>query len=267
MKSLTLNNGIKIDCIGYGTYLIDNDNAYECVLNAFKLGYRHIDSAQDYGNEEAIGKAIRDAGIKRSEIFLTTKVAAHLKTYEDAKRSIQESLNRLNINYIDLLLIHCPTPWEDFENRTKTYFKENLEVWKAMVEFYKAGKVKAIGVSNFNIDDIKNINDNSSVKVMVNQISVSIGNYPKNIIDYCKDNNIVVEAYCPNIHGRAFKNDFIIDMAKKCNTNVATLCIAYTLQLGLVSLPKSTSISHMEENIKALDFVISEEDMKILNNR
>ena len=264
MKNLTMNNGIKIPEVGYGTWLVYNNIAYECVSNALKCGYRHIDSAQDYGNEVEVGRAIRESGIPRNEIFLTTKVASHHKSYEDAKKSIEESLQKLNVEYIDLLLIHCPCPWSEYDTRNKDYYKENLEVWKAMSEFYERGLVKSIGVSNFTIDDVKNINDNAKIKVMVNQIPVFIGCTDKRLIDYCLDNEIVVEAYSPIAHGRSLDNPIIKKMSEKYHTTIPLLCIAYTLQLGLISLPKACKKEHMEENFSPINFVISDEDMKLL---
>lgn len=260
---MKLNNGLTIPDLGYGTWLIANENAFECVTNAIKCGYRHIDSAQDYGNEVEVGRAIRECGLPRNEIFLTTKVASHQKSYEDAKRSIEISLEKLNIDYIDLLLIHCPCPWPEYNTRNKDYFKENLEVWRAMEEFVQAGKVKSIGISNFNIEDTKNILDHCTIKPVVNQIPLWIGNTNVALIKYCKDNGVEIEAYSPIAHGRAVENPIIQDFANKYNVSVANLCIKYTLQLGTISLPKASSYNHMKENM-FVDFTISDGDMKRL---
>lgn len=265
IKDVVLNNGVKIPEIGYGTWLIDNNDAFECVSNAFKCGYRHIDSAQDYGNEVEVGRAIRESGLAREEIFLTTKVASRHKSYEAAKKSIEESLQKLGVGYIDLLLIHCPTPWDEYRGRSKTYFKENIEVYRAMEEFYKSGKVKALGISNFNIDDTKNILDNSTIKVSVNQIPLYVGNVDEPLIEYCNKENIVVEAYSPIAHGRALDNPLIKQMAEKYNVSIASLCIKFTLQLGTVSLPKASKLEHMKDNLN-VDFSINEEDMEKLKH-
>lgn len=259
MKDFVLNNGVKIPEVGYGTWLIKNDDAYECVRNAIEAGYTHIDSAQAYGNEENVGKAIRECGLPREKIFLTTKVQAEIKNYEKAKKSIEKSLETLGLDYIDLILIHCPQPWMLFRGKRR-FFKENKEVWRALEEAYEEGKVKSIGVSNFLVDDLENILEDCKVKPMVNQILCHIGNTPMDVIKFCQENDIVVESYSPIAHGAALKNPAIVKMAEKYGVSVAQLCIKYTLQLDTVSLPKASSKEHIVDNLK-LDFEISEEDM------
>ena len=259
MKNLKLSNGNLIPELGYGTWLIKNEDACRCVTMALDAGYRHIDSAQAYGNEEGVGKAIRESKIAREDIYLTTKVQAEYKSYKKAKKSIDESLKRLGLDYIDLILIHCPQPWALFRSKRR-YFKQNIEVWKALEEAYKEGKVKAIGVSNFLVDDLENIINNCEIKPMVNQVLCHIGNTPMDVIKFCQENDIVIESYSPIAHGAALKNKTIIKMAEKYKVSVAQLCIKYTLQLDTVSLPKASSKEHIEDNMK-LDFEISEEDM------
>ena len=261
-KYLVLSNGNKIPTLAYGTWLIKNEIAAECVKNAIEAGYRHIDTAQAYRNEEGVGEGIRLSGIKREDIYVTTKVAAEIKSYDEAKASIDESLRKLGLDYVDLILIHCPQPWQEFRG-PKNYFEENIQVWKAMEEAYLAGKVKAIGVSNFLPEDIKNITDNCSIKPMANQIPCHIGYQQMRTMKYCEENGIVVEAYSPIAHGRALNNEAIIEMANKYNVSVAQLCIRYTLQLNTISIPKATSKEHIIENTK-LDFEISKEDMEAL---
>ena len=257
-----LPNGNKMPALAYGTWLIKNEIAAECVKNAIEVGYRHIDTAQAYGNEEGVGEGIRLSGIKREDLFVTTKVKADYKSYKRAKKSIDESLERLGLDYVDLILIHCPQPWILFRG-PKKFYKENREVWRALEEAYEEGKVKAIGVSNFNGKDLQNIIDNCKIKPMVNQILLHIGKTPTEIVDYCKANDIIVEAYSPIAHGRALDDEVIGAMAKKYNVSIAQLCIKYTLQLDTVSIPKATSREHIEEDFK-LDFEISEEDMNVL---
>lgn len=259
-KEFVLSNGKKMPALGYGTWLIKNENAKQCVLTALEAGYRHIDSAQAYGNEVGVGEGIRASGLPREEIFLTTKVMAEIKSYKKAKKSIEESLKKLNVDYIDLLLIHCPQPWILYGNKLLRYFKENIQVWKALEEAYEEGKVKAIGVSNFGVDDLQNIMNNCKIKPMVNQILCHIGNTPSDVIKFCQENDIVVEAYSPIAHGRALKNKEIQQMADKYHVSIPQLCIKYTLQLDTVSLPKASSKEHIEDNMK-LDFEISQEDM------
>ena len=259
---MRLSNGVEIPSLGYGTWLIDNKKAVTSTKIALECGYIHIDSAQAYGNEEGVGKAIRESGIGRNKLFVTTKVKAELKDYKKAKKSIDESLEKLNIGYIDLILIHCPQPWMLFRGKRR-FFKENIEVWKALEEAYKEGKVKAIGVSNFLIDDLENIMNNCEIKPMVNQVLCHIGNTPIDVIKFCQQNDIVVEAYSPIAHGAALKDEKIKEIAEKYKVSIPQLCIKYTLQLGTVSLPKASSKEHIEDNMK-LDFTISDEDMEAL---
>lgn len=262
MSNFLLKNGIEIPALGYGTWLIPDDIAAKCVINAVNAGYTHIDTAQAYGNEAGVGEGIRKCGKNRDELFVTTKVAAELKSYDAAKASIYESLEKLGLDYIDLVIIHCPQPWAEFRGE-KRYFKENVEVWKALEEVYKEGKIRAIGVSNFLIDDLENILNNCEIKPMINQIHLHIGRTPNDLVEFCKKNNIVVESYSPIAHGEAVKSKNLQALAHKYNVSVAQACIKYTLQLGTVSLPKAVSIDHIVENTK-LDFTISDKDMDFL---
>ena len=259
MKEFVLTNGVKVPSLSYGTWLIKNSNAKECVKLALKHGYRHIDTAQAYGNEVGVGEGVRDSGLKREDVFITSKVLAEIKNYKKAKKSIDESIKKLGVDYIDLMLIHCPQPWALFRGRRR-FFKENVEVWKALEEAYKEGKVRAIGVSNFDIDDLNNIFNNCEIRPMVNQICVHIGNTPMDIIKFCQENDIVVESYSPIAHGAALKNPKIIEIANKYNVSVAQLCIKYTLQLDTISIPKASSENHIKSNTE-LDFTISDEDL------
>ena len=259
MNEFKLSNGVIAPSLAFGTWLIPNDKAANCVRMALEAGYRHIDTAQAYGNEEGVGIGIRESGLKREDIFVTTKVMAEYKSYDKAKKSIDDSLKRLGLDYVDLILIHCPQPWALFRGRRR-FFKENIEVWRALEDAYKEGKVRSIGVSNFLNDDIQNIFDNCTIKPMVNQILCHIGNTPIDVIKFDQENNVVVEAYSPIAHGAALKNEAIANMAKKYNVSVAQLCIKYTLQLDTISIPKASIKEHIEDNAK-LDFEIKEEDM------
>lgn len=259
MDQIKLYNGQYVPTLAYGTWLIPNDKAANCVKMALEAGYRHIDTAQAYQNEEGVGQGIKESGLKREEIYITTKVQAELKTYKEAKASIDESLRKLGEDYVDLILIHCPQPWKEFRSE-KRYFKENIEVWKALEEAYEESKAKAIGVSNFLVDDLENIMKNCKIKPMANQILCHIGNTPIDVIKFCQMNDIVVEAYSPIAHGRALEDKSIEKFAKKYGVSVAQLCIKYTLQLNTISIPKASSREHIVDNTK-LDFVISDEDM------
>ncbi len=259
MNDFKLSNGVIAPALAFGTWLIPNDKAANCVRMALEAGYRHIDTAQAYGNEEGVGIGIRESGLKREDVFVTTKVMAEYKSYDKAKKSIDDSLKRLGLDYVDLILIHCPQPWALFRGKRR-FFKENIEVWRALEDAYKEGKVRSIGVSNFLNDDMQNIFDNCTIKPMVNQILCHIGNTPIDVIKFDQENDVVVEAYSPIAHGAALKNEAIANMAKKYNVSVAQLCIKYTLQLDTISIPKASSKEHIEDNAK-LDFEIKEEDM------
>lgn len=265
MNMYELNNNIKIPSIGLGTWLIDESKVKNVVKEAINMGYQHIDTAQAYENETLVGEAIRESNINREELFITSKIRAEYKDYESAKKSIDDSLKRLGLEYIDLMLIHAPQPWDEFRITDNNYFLENKNVWKALEDAYNEGKIKAIGVSNFHISDLQNILDNCEIKPMVNQVLAHVGQVPFEIIDFCRKNNIVVEAYSPIAHGEAYRIDDVNKIALKYNKTFAQVCLKYCLNLGLVVLPKASSIKHLKEN-KELDFELSKEDMEILNN-
>ncbi|MAY34378.1 MAG: aldo/keto reductase [Donghicola eburneus] len=263
-ETYTLENGVKIPKLGYGTWMIEDDKAADAVKKAIALGYRHIDTAQAYANERGVGEGVRECGVDRSEIFVTTKLAAEIKSYEEAKAAIDGSLDLMGLDYIDLIIIHSPKPWEDFHGEDD-YAEGNLAAWKALEEAYEAGKLKAIGVSNFEKADLDNLIENGTVKPMVNQILAHISNTPFELIDYCQDKGIVVEAYSPMGHGELMKNEAVAKMAESYGVSIPQLAIRYCLQLGLVPLPKTQTPSHMESNA-AVDFVISDEDMETLKS-
>lgn len=265
MEEYILNNGVKMPKIGLGTWLIDNEKIEEVVKNAISVGYRLIDTAQAYGNEEGIGKAIKEWGLKREELFIATKIRAEYKSYEEAKKSIDESLQKMGLDYLDLVIIHSPQPWTDFRENEKRFFEENILVWKALEDAYKEKKVRAIGVSNFLKDDLENILKNCEIKPMVNQILTHISNTNFELIKYCEENNIQVEAYSPIGHGALLNNEILVEMAKKYQVSVPQLCIKYVLQLGAIAIPKATSLENLKSNIN-VDFEISKEDMEILKN-
>lgn len=261
-ETYTLSNGVKIPKLGLGTWFIDDDKAEDAVKEAVKLGYRLIDTAQAYGNECGVGEGVRNCGLPRNEIFVTSKVAAEAKSYESAAASIDETLSKMGLDYIDMMIIHSPQPWAEFRIE-KRYFKENKEVWRALEDAYTAGKIKAIGVSNFLQDDLENILADCKIKPMVNQILLYISNTNTELVDFCNKNGILVEAYSPIAHGEALKNDAITAMAKKYGVSTAQLCIRYVIQLGTVALPKTGNPVHMKDNAN-VDFEISDEDMKAL---
>ncbi|MED4028555.1 aldo/keto reductase [Priestia megaterium] len=263
-ETYKLLNGVEIPLLGLGTWLLDDEQAAKAVRDAVSLGYRHVDTAQAYMNEAGIGEGIRSCSIAREELFITTKVAAEAKTYEEVTKSIDESLTKMGLDYIDLLIIHSPQPWTEFREENR-YFEENKEAWKAMEDAYKAGKVKAIGLSNFLQDDIENILSSCEIKPMVNQILAHVSNTPLELIEFCQKNDILVEAYSPIAHGAVLDNKEIKVIADKYGVSVAQLCLRYDIQLGLAVIPKTANPDHMRINAE-LDFVISDADMEILKN-
>ncbi|MBY0200220.1 aldo/keto reductase [Priestia megaterium] len=263
-ETYKLSNGVEIPLLGLGTWLLDDEQAAKAVRDAVSLGYRHIDTAQAYMNEAGIGEGIRSCGVARKELFITTKVAAEAKTYEEVTESIDESLTKMELDHIDLLIIHSPQPWTEFREENR-YFEENKEAWKAMEDAYKVGKVKAIGLSNFLQDDIENILSSCEIKPMVNQILAHVSNTPLELIDFCQKNGILVEAYSPIAHGAVLGNEEVKVIADKYGVSVAQLCLRYDIQLGLAVIPKTANPNHMKNNAE-LDFVISDADMEILKN-
>lgn len=262
---IILNNGVKIPQLGLGTWFIPNDKVADAVKSAVKIGYRHIDTAQVYGNERGVGQGVRECGISRDELFVVSKVAAECKTYKETVASIDKSLSRMGLNYLDMMIIHSPQPWAEVNQSDNRYEEGNREAWKALEDALKEGKLKAIGLSNFQIHDIENILKVAQIKPMVNQILLHISNTPTELVEYCQKNDIVVESYSPMAHGEILNHKEIADMAKKYKVSVPRLCIKYTLQLGTVSLPKTANPEHMKSN-SDLDFEISSEDMEKLKN-
>ena len=262
-KSMKLNNGVVIPQLALGTWLIDDDKVTDAVKSALQMGYRHIDTAQAYGNERGIGEGVRQSGIPRDEIFITSKVAAEHKSYESAAKSIDDTLALMKMDYLDMMIIHSPQPWKEVNQSENRYKKENQEVWRALEDALEAGKLRAIGVSNFLEEDVQNILKTARIKPQVNQILAHISNTPLDLIQYCQNEGIAVEAYSPVAHGEALKNEKIVAMAKKYGVSVAQLCIRYCIQLDMIVLPKTANPDHMRENAD-LDFEISQEDMREL---
>lgn len=262
-----LGNGVKIPKMALGTWQIPNDVVVNAVGAALKNGYSHVDTASAYRNEVGVGKAVGESGISREKLFITTKIPAEIKSYVKAKEIIEKSLENLHMDYIDLLLIHAPKPWQEmFRGCEKNYFKENIAVWTAMEEAYTSGKIRAIGVSNFDATDIKNLMDNCEVKPMINQIRFFIGNTQDVITTFCQENDILVEGYSPINTGALLENKLILKMANKYGKTIPQICIRYILQRGVLPLPKSTHEEYIIQNAN-VDFEISKEDMEYLNSQ
>ena len=255
-----LSNGVKMPNLAFGTFKVNEGDDVQIILDAINVGYRHFDTAAFYNTEEALGKAIKKSGIPREEFFITTKVWKTSMRYEGAKKSFEESLEKLDMDYVDLLLIHWPRP--DAESDWK---KLDIETWKAFEEIYKEGKAKAIGVSNFLNNHMQNILDNCEVVPMVNQIEFHPGYIQKDVVDFDKKHGIVVEAWSPLGRERVFKDKLLNKLAEKYGKSVAQICLAFALQMDVVPLPKSSSVERMKQNMD-IDFELEKEDFeKILN--
>jgi diketogulonate reductase-like aldo/keto reductase len=258
----TLNTGATIPRIGFGTWQTpDGEIAYRSVLSALNIGYRHIDTARVYGNEASVGRAIKESGVARGEIFLTTKLPAEMKDASRVEETFQTSLRTLGVDYVDLYLIHAPWPWEA---RGADYTAENIAVWREMEKLYRSGRAKAVGVSNFSVQDLTAILENGSVVPAANQIRWFVGATEDDLTQFSKRKDVLVEAYSPLATGRILSDPDLIQVAGKYGKTVAQICIRYCLQHDTVPLPKSTHDAYIAENAE-VDFDIAAEDMAVLD--
>lgn len=256
---------MKFTSPGLGFWQISKEDAKRVFTEGYEIGYRHFDTAIAYRNEAEIGEAIKELKLNREDYWITSKIPAEIKNYKDAKKAIDESLERLGIEYLDLMLIHAPKPWALMLLPGPRFHKGNREVWQAMLDAKKEGKIKNLGISNFNVNDIKNIEEYSDEPIFTNQIPVHIGHVPTKVINYCHKKGIVVEAYSPLGTGRLMKNSKVIEIAKKYGVSPAKLCLRYVDMLDTIPLPRSKSKDHMEDNF-TYNFEISKEDKEILDN-
>ncbi|MGG7567840.1 aldo/keto reductase [Rhodovulum sp. DZ06] len=261
-ETYTLSNGVEIPKLGLGVWMIEDDATPAAVKAAVDAGYRHVDTAQAYANEAGTGRGVREAGVARDALFVTTKLDAGIKSYAEAVAAIDGSLKTLGLDVIDMMIIHSPQPWRNFGDEDR-FFDGNLEAWRALEEAHAAGKLRAIGVSNFQQEDLQNLFDNASVKPMVNQVLAHVSNTPAALIDFCQSNGVLVEAYSPIGHGEVLKNEKVGEMAATYGVSIPQLCIRYLLQLGLLPLPKSATPAHIAANAE-VDFEISAADMQAL---
>ena len=264
-QTIKLANGIEVPQLALGTWLIDDDKVTDAVKAAIEIGYRHIDTAQAYGNERGVGEGVRTCGIPRDQIFVTSKVAAEHKDYRSAADGIDKTLRKMGLDYLDMMIIHSPQPWVEVNQSDNRYVEGNREAWRALEDALKAGKLRAIGVSNFLKGDIDSLWEAAEIKPMVNQVLCHVSNTPLDLIEYCQGKGIVMEAYSPVAHGEALKNEKIAEIAKKYGVSVPQLCIRYDIQLGMIVLPKTANPAHMKSNAD-IDFVISDADMEVLKN-
>ncbi|UWX96906.1 aldo/keto reductase [Arthrobacter zhaoxinii] len=262
-ENYTLANGQPIPKLGLGTWFIPDAAAAQAVREAAAIGYRNIDTAQAYGNEHGVGEGVRSSGIPRGELFVSSKLAAEIKDYDGAVAAIDGSLTTMGLDYLDLMLIHSPQPWNDW--RGGSYAEGNREAWLALEEAQMAGKLRSIGVSNFERQDLENILGSCTVAPQVNQVLLHVGNTPDDLLAYCAAQDILIEAYSPIAHGEMLRNTDVAAMAQRYAVTVPQLCIRYALQLDTVPLPKTANPEHMRSNA-LVDFVISDPDMATLRN-
>lgn len=258
----TLSNGVEIPKVGFGTWQIpDGPETYDSVAGALAAGYRHIDTAQAYGNEQSVGRAVRDSGIPRDEIFVTTKLPAEIKDADEARARFSKTHDDLGLGAIDLYLIHAPWPWTEIGKDCRD---GNIAVWKVFEELYGAGSVRSIGVSNFEVADLESLIGATDVVPHANQIRWFIGHTQPEVTAFCAEHEILVEAYSPLATGGLLENDDLQRMAAKYGKSVAQLSIRYVLEKGVLPLPKTTTPSRIVENAD-VDFEISADDMATLD--
>lgn len=248
---VTLNNGIEIPALGFGVWQIDDEKICEnAVLKAIQTGYRMIDTASIYMNEKAVGKAIIKSGVARGDLFITSKLWVQDHGYEQAKSAFQRTLDRLQLEYLDMYLLHWP-------------FGDFIGAWKALEELYKEGKIKAIGVCNFTIEKLEELKANSEILPVVNQIELHPIFQQKELQMYNKENNIITEPWSPlgNGNNLILKNETLLDIANKYNKTVAQVVLRWHLQEGFVVIPKSITPSRIEENFNVFDFELNENEM------
>lgn len=250
----TLNNGVKMPKVGLGTFLAkDGDETYTAVLEALRAGYRHIDTAAIYRNEESVGRAIKDSGVLREEIFVTTKLWSNAQGYESAKNAFDESLRKLQLDYVDLYLIHWP----------KTY-ELARESWIAMEELYFEGKVRSIGVSNFNIHHLEDLLSIATIIPSVNQVELHPGLQHHKLQQYCEGHGIYLVSHTPLMKGQVFEMDELKSLANKHNKSIVNIVVRWGLQRNIFMIPKSVTPERIKENYDVFDFELSEEDMQII---
>ena len=256
-----LSNGVQIPCLGFGTWQTpDGDVAVSSVRCAIEAGYRHIDTAQAYGNEESVGQGIQESGVKREELFVTTKLWNENRGYDVIMRSFDEIMKKLGLDYLDLFLIHWPNPVMFREH----WQQVNAETWKTFEKLYRTGRVRAIGVSNFRPHHLEELAKTAEIMPMVNQIRLCPGNTQDEVVAYCRAHDMLLEAYSPLGVGGIFSVPEMQRIAEKYQRSVAQICIRWSLQRGYLPLPKSVTPSRIQENLKVFDFELEVSDVQLI---
>ena len=261
-KTVRLSNGYEIPAIGFGTWQTpDGETAVNAVKCAIDNGYTHIDCAAVYGNETSVGEGIKSASIERDKLFVTSKLWNTERGYKKTIAAFEKTLTDLGLEYLDLYLIH----WTANEKQFPNWREINADTWRAFEELYKQGKIKAIGVSNFLSHHLQALIEDSSIKPMIDQIEYHPGFMQKEVVDYCRENGIAIEAWSPLGTGKMLSNETLKAIAGKYGVSVAQLCVRWCLQNSVIPLPKSITPSRIRENIRVFDFEISHEDMNTIN--
>ena len=261
-ETFALSSGHQIPKIGFGTWQIpEGSEAYDAVTEALEIGYRHIDSALAYGNEKSVGRAIRDSGVPRDEVYITTKLPAEIKDAKGAREAFETSASNLDLGPIDLWLIHAPWPWQDMGSDHQA---GNIEVWKVFEEMHAADRVRSIGVSNFDVEDLESLASGTEVTPHVNQIRWFIGNTQPETTAYCQSRDILVEGYSPLATGKLLDDDRLSSIAEKYGKSPAQLSIRYLLEKDVLPLPKSVTPERIRANAE-LDFSIDADDVAALD--
>ncbi len=258
MKKIQLNDGNKIPAIGFGTYQATEKEGIEAIKNAIAEGYSLIDTAAFYKNEEAVGKGIKESGVARKDVFVTTKLWRLDLGYESAKAELEKSLKKLGLDYIDLYLIHWPANAINYDDWQKT----NATTWKAMEELQAEGKIKSIGVSNFWQEHLEVLLKTANVVPAINQIEFHPGYWQPEVTAFCQEHEITVEAWSPLARGAIFKSDLLNDLATKYQKSVSQVTLRWIIQHGVIPIPKSTTFSRIQENTQVFDFELTKEEMK-----
>nr|WP_314543294.1 aldo/keto reductase [uncultured Empedobacter sp.] len=262
MENFKLSNGIEIPAIGFGTWLLEGEKVTEPLKIALAKGYTHIDTAAIYKNEKEIGAALKAENVDRSKLFITSKCWNTERGYEKAMAAFEQTLTDLQTDYLDLYLIHWPANETQFPD---TWAELNAGTWRAFEEIYKSGKAKAIGVSNFNINHLEALFETAEIKPMVNQIEIHPGHSQPELVDFCKQHNLLVEAWSPLGSGRILENELIVSLADKYNVSVGQICINYCLAKEILPLPRSSSEKNIEANLTSNNFKLSAEDVKAID--